>query len=152
MTGVVDLISAHPFLAGLTSDTYSRLSTLARRYEFRAGDRVFGEGGKAERFWLILSGHVQLDAHVPGRGAVLIESLGRGAVLGWSWMFPPYVWHFGAMAVQPTDTIELDGIGVRQTCDADPALGYELTRRFMQVFSDRLQATRIRLLDLYGPP
>ena len=151
MNGVLDLVSTHPFLAGLTSDTYTQLSTLARRCEFRAGERVFAEGGQAERFWLILSGHVQLDLHVPGRGAVLIESLGHGAVLGWSWMFPPYVWHFGAMAVHPTDTLELDGIGVRQTCDADPALGYELTRRFIQVVADRLQATRIRLLDLYGP-
>jgi CRP/FNR family transcriptional regulator, cyclic AMP receptor protein len=152
VTTIVDLVSAHPFLDGLAPHAYARLSTWARRSKYQAGERIFAEGGNAGQFWLILSGHVQLDAHLPGRGSLVIESLGHAAVLGWSWMFPPYVWHFGAMAVQPTDTIELDGIGVRQVCDADPALGYDLTRRFMQVVVDRLQATRIRLLDLYGSP
>jgi CRP-like cAMP-binding protein len=152
MTTVVHLVSTHPFLGGLSQDACTRMSTWARRSKYQAGERIFAEGGKADRFWLILSGHVQLDAHLPGRGSVLIESLGHGAVLGWSWMFPPYVWHFGAAAVEPTDALELDGAGVRQECEADPALGYDLTRRFMQVVVDRLQATRIRLLDLYGSP
>ena len=147
-----DLLAAHPFLEGLTPDRLERLSSFAHRSQFHAGARVFSEGGRADRFWLIRDGHVTLDAHVPGRGEVVIETLGPGTVLGWSWLFPPYRWHFGATAVEPTLTVELDGAGVRRLCDADPVMGYELTRRFIEVVVERLQATRIRLLDLYGSP
>jgi CRP-like cAMP-binding protein len=89
---------------------------------------------------------------LPGRGDVVVETLGPGAVLGWSWLFEPYRWHFGAVAVEETLTVEMDGAGVRRLCEQDPALGYELTRRFMAVVVHRLQANRMRLLDLYGGP
>jgi CRP-like cAMP-binding protein len=152
MTSSLDLIAAHPFLDGLGPEMLARLSTRATPRDFGAGARIFDEGGTADRFWLIVTGHVQLDAYVPGRGHVLIESLGAGAVLGWSWLFPPYTWHFGATAVQPSATVEFDAPGVQAICEADPTLGYDLIRRFMQVVVDRLQATRIRLLDLYRAP
>jgi len=151
MTAMSDL-SSHTFLVGLTQDALARLSTCASVNEFQAGTRVFSEGGRADRFWLIIDGHVTLDAYVPGRGTVVIETLGAGMVLGWSWMFPPYVWHFGATSAQLTRTVEFDGTAVGAMCEQDSALGYELTRRFMQVVIDRLQATRIRLLDLYRLP
>jgi hypothetical protein len=89
---------------------------------------------------------------MPGRGSVIIESLPPASVLGWSWLFPPYAWQFGATAVGNTSAIEFDAEQVRRACDADPALGYELLRRFVQVVVDRLQSTRVRLLDLYGQP
>jgi len=87
-----------------------------------------------------------------GRGDVVIEQLGPGTVLGWSWMLPPYRWHFTAIATEQVLAIELDGRGVRRLCDEDPALGYELTRRFAAVLLDRLQAARMRLVELYGYP
>jgi CRP-like cAMP-binding protein len=93
-----------------------------------------------------------LDLHVPGRGDVIIESLDPGTVLGWSWLFPPYDWRFGASAAEPVRAIVLDAADVRVMCATDPALGYELTRRFTAVMLDRLQNTRLRLLDLYGVP
>jgi CRP/FNR family cyclic AMP-dependent transcriptional regulator len=147
-----DLLAAHPFLDGLTPDQLERLASFAHRSQFHPGVRVFSEGGRADRFWLIRDGHVTLDAHVPGRGEVVIETLGPGTVLGWSSLFPPYRWHFGATAIEPTLTVELDGAGMRRMCDMDPVLGYELTRRFIEVVVERLQATRVRLLDLYGSP
>ena len=152
MTESLDLIASHPFLDGLDPDALARLSTWCIPRDFAAGARIFDEGGVADRFWLIVAGHVHLDAYLPGRGYVLIESLSAGAVLGWSWLFPPYAWHFGATAVESTATVEIDGAGVQAICETDPALGYELTRRFMRVVVERLQATRIRLLDLYGSP
>ena len=145
-------ISGHPFLDGLTPHHAAVLERAARSVRFHAGTRIFDEGGPADRFWLLLDGHVQLDARVPGRGAVIIESLPPASVLGWSWLFPPYTWHFGATAVASTSAIEFDAEQVRRACDADPTLGYELLRRFVQVVVDRLQSTRIRLLDLYGQP
>jgi CRP/FNR family cyclic AMP-dependent transcriptional regulator len=152
MTTALDLISTHQFLAGLPPAALEHLSVWARRTPVRAGTALFSEGGKADKFWLIRDGHVQLDLYVPGPGSVVVESLTGGTVLGWSWLFPPYRWQFSATAVTPTLTVEFDGAGVRRLCEQDPALGYELMQRFTRVVIDRLQATRMRLLDLYRAP
>jgi CRP/FNR family transcriptional regulator, cyclic AMP receptor protein len=152
METAYDLLAAQPFLDGLTDHQLERLSYWSKRAMFHAGNRVFHEGDHADRFWLISRGKVNLDTHIPGRGDVVVETLGPGAVLGWSWLFPPYRWHFGAVAVENTFTVSLDGAGLRGLCDQDPILGYELTSRFMRVVVDRLQATRLRLLDLYKVP
>lgn len=146
----LDLLSSHPFLAGMDRPQLDRLARWSHRSQFHAGGRLFAEGGRADRFWLLRDGQVALDVHVPGRGDVLVETLGAGSVLGWSWLFPPYRWQFGATALAHTLTIELDAAGVRASCEEDPALGRELYHRFIAVVVDRLQATRVRLLDLYG--
>lgn len=143
-----DLLSAHPFLAGMPAAHTQRLSYWSRRMAFRAGARLFEEGGRADRFWLIRDGKVALDIRAP-QGTVLVETLGPGTVLGWSWLFAPYRWHFGATAVMPTLAVELDGPAIRKLCEQDAVLGFELTRRFLEVVVDRMQATRLRLLDLY---
>ncbi|MGC9664945.1 cyclic nucleotide-binding domain-containing protein [Planosporangium sp. 12N6] len=147
METAYDLLAAQPFLAGLSEKHLRQLSYAASRAVLPAGGRVFPEGGRADRFWLINRGHVDLVTAVPGRGEVVVETLGPGAVLGWSWLFPPYRWHFGAYAVETTFALRLDAFEVRRLCDADHEVGYQLTRRFMQVVVDRLQATRMRLLD-----
>jgi CRP-like cAMP-binding protein len=145
-----DLLAAHPFLAGMTSKQIDRMSMWGHSALFHAGSRIFDEGGRADRCWLIIEGAVRLDTHLPEHGDVTVETLGPGTVLGWSWMFPPYRWHFAATATRLTHTVVLDGPGVRRLCEEDPVLGYELTRRFMQVVVDRLQQTRQRMLDAYA--
>ncbi len=145
-------LAGHEFLRNLPSSQVAQLATVAELQDVPAGHRFFEEGRHAGRFWLLREGRVMLDLHVPGRGDVIIESLGPGTVLGWSWLFPPYEWRFGASAVEPVGAIVLDATAVRAMCTADPALGYELTRRFSAVMLDRLQNTRLRLLDLYGAP
>jgi CRP/FNR family transcriptional regulator, cyclic AMP receptor protein len=152
METAYDLLAAQPFLAGLSDDQLDRLARWSKRAVFHGGKRIFREGAPADRFWLIQRGRVNLDIHMPGKGDVVIETIGAGAVLGWSWLFPPYQWHFGGVALETTLSIELDGPGVRQLCARDPLLGYELSTRFMQVMLERLQATRLRLLDLYKVP
>jgi CRP-like cAMP-binding protein len=148
------MINEHPFLDDLDPRWLSRMSVQARRANYHQGYRLFAEGGRAEHFWLIRSGAVVLDIRTPERGDVAIETLGPGTVLGWSWQFPPYRWHFGAVAAEHTLTIRFDAAGVRRMCEEEPALGYELGQRFMSVVVERLQSTRVRLLDLYGarPP
>jgi CRP-like cAMP-binding protein len=152
MTATHELVESHPFLRGLGTADRQRLAAVGRRIQFLADATVFAEGGSADRFWLIVGGHVRLDLHLPGTGMVVIETLGSGDVLGWSWLFPPYQWQFGATAVEPTLAVEFDGTGMRQLCESDPALGYQLMQRFMRVVVNRLQATRVRLLDLYRLP
>ena len=145
----LDLIHAHPFLDDLPAGWLDKLSLLARRANYHQGTRLFSEGGKADHFWLVRAGSVSLDIHPPGRGQVAVETIGAESVLGWSWQFPPYRWHFGAVAAEHTLTVRFDAAGVRELCAQEPALGYELGQRFMAIVVDRLQATRVRLLELY---
>lgn len=150
MTTASDLLAAHAFLAGMSEEHLTRISYWSRRTVFHPGTRVFNEGSRADRFWLIREGEVQLDTRLPRDGEVLVETIGSGTVLGWSWMFPPYRWRFGATALGPVLAMEFDANGIRQLCESDPALGYDLTRRFTSVVINRLQATRIRLLDAHN--
>jgi hypothetical protein len=95
---------------------------------------------------------VAIEADTPMGGPVVIETVDDGEVLGWSWLIPPHRWLFDARAVQPTSTVVFDGACLRTKCDEDPELGYDLMQRVAQVMYARLQAARIRLLDLYGVP
>ena len=141
-------LAGHQFTHGMPADYVATLSGAARHIKVPARHRLFDEGGTADRFWLIQAGQVALDMHVPGRGLVVIETLGMGDVIGWSWLYPPYQWRLGAVAMRPTQAFEVDGPAVREMCAADAGFGYELTRRFLAVVVNRLQATRSRLIDL----
>ena len=145
-------LSVHPFVRGMADEHIARLSEVTRYIAVPARYRLFEEGGTADRLWLIEAGEVALDLQMPGHGPLIIETLGRGEVIGWSWLFPPHQWQLGAITMQPTQAFELDGWAVRGLLDADPALGHELTSRFIAVLVHWLQATRIRLLDVYGRP
>lgn len=145
-------ISAHRFFAALTDAQLVALSEDAITETFTAGQRLFDEGGIADMFWLIEHGSIALDMRVPGRGDQIVETLGPGTVLGWSWLHPPYRWHFRAVARLATTAIAFDAASVRRRCDADPAFGYAMLRSFTPVITERLQATRLRLLDLYAAP
>ena len=147
MSVTAEMLEEQPFLAGLTPHQLSLLAPLATRSMFHAGNRVFHEGTPAEQFWLITDGRVYLDTEVPGYDNIVLENLGPGTVLGWSWMFPPYRWHFGAVAVVTTHTLTFNGALVGGLCRRDPALGYELTTRFLRVMGDRLQSARHRLQE-----
>ena len=141
------VLAAQPFLRGLADEHLARLAPLCQHVAVPARHRLFEEGATADRFWLIDAGRVTLDTMVPGRGRLIIETLGRGEIVGLSWMMPPYQWGFGAITAQPTQAFEFDARAVRDACDDDPALGYEISRRFSVAVVRRLQATRARLLE-----
>jgi CRP-like cAMP-binding protein len=145
-----ELVALSPVFAGLDDAQLDLISGCGRIAPFDGGERLFREGDPADTFFLVRRGRVALTTHVPGRGEITIETLEPGEVVGWSWLFEPYRWHFDARAVDDVGAIAFDGACLRGKCDADPALGYELMRRFAQVMIDRLQHTRTRLLDLYG--
>ena len=144
-------LTAHHFLHGLPSGQIAKLVPTSCLVSLPSGHRLFDDGGSAANFWLIRSGSVALDLHIPGAGVIVIETLGMGDALGWSWLLPSPVWSLGAVTVQPTEMFQFDGPAVRALCDADPALGYEITRRFLGVAAEHLLANRIRLLDRYVP-
>jgi CRP/FNR family transcriptional regulator, cyclic AMP receptor protein len=146
-TDQISVLGAQPFLRGMPSAQLAELAELCDHVSIPSRQRLFDEGSRADRFWIIDAGQVTLDASVPGQGRVIIEALGRGDVIGLSWMLAPYQWRFGAVATQPTQAFVFDAPAVRAACDADPLLGYELSRRFSAVVVRRLQATRARLID-----
>ena len=143
-------LATHPFLHGMPADQLGMLAEAARDVRLPVRYRLFEDGGNAARFWLIQCGHVSLDLHVPGEGPVVIETIGMGELLGWSWLFPPYKWAFGAVAATAVEAFEFDAPAVRDRCAADPALGYELNQRITAVLAKRLRATRIRLFTCSG--
>ncbi|MGV9249706.1 Crp/Fnr family transcriptional regulator [Streptomyces sp. NPDC003710] len=138
-------------LRALLADHRQRIMRLARDVSFPPGTRIFDEGARANRFWIIRTGSIELDTHVPGRRRAVIEILGPGELVGVSWLFAPHVWHLGATAGTPVRAHEFDAAAVRSLCDADPVLGQAVTRWAGDVLAHRLRSTRTRLLDLYAP-
>lgn len=147
---IESFIRTHPFLEGMSPHQYRILSDCARQLDFRAGEVIFREGDPANRFYLIRKGKVALESHTLSRGIICVQTIGAGDVLGWSWLFPPYFWHFDARALEPTDALFLYGTPLRDECEVDHDLGYELMKRMAQVMMRRLQATRRQLLKRQG--
>lgn len=147
---VADLVSSHPLLAGLPGDAVAEVAGCARNVAFRPGALLLAEGDQADTFYLVRRGRVAIEVHSPGRGAIVIETVGPGGSVGWSWLIPPYRWQFDARATEPVGAVAVDGACLRAKADADPALGYALVQRVAGVLLGRLQSTRLRLLDLYG--
>ncbi|GGN79803.1 hypothetical protein GCM10011579_064670 [Streptomyces albiflavescens] len=137
--------------AAFPAEHRERLMRVAREVSFEAGTRLFEEGRRADRFWIVRTGTVALDLHVPGRRSAVIESLGQGDLVGWSWHLPPYIWHLGAEAMSPVRAWEFDAVMVRAMCAEDSEFGRAIAVWVGRVVAQRLHASRIRLLDLYAP-
>lgn len=139
-------VAAHPFLIGIGANHIRLLTDCAMRSHFEAGHVIFREGESANRFYLIEHGRVVLESSTLGE-PVKIEEIGDGDLLGWSWLFPPYVWHFSARALEDTTAIFFYGTVLRDYCEKDHALGFELFKRMSVVMLRRLQAARAKLMS-----
>jgi len=144
------LLGEVPLFRGLERQELALLAGCASNVQFDVGTVLFREGDPADVFYALRHGTVGLELFVPARGPVTIETLEAGEVLGWSWLFPPYRWHFDAKALTAIRATAFDGACLRAKCQEDPGLGYDLMSRFAQVLMERLQWTRLRLLDVYG--
>jgi CRP-like cAMP-binding protein len=149
---LASLIAGHPFLKGLPSRHLQILADCAMLTEFAPKQLIFREGEVANRFYLIREGKVALETPIKDHGPLHLQTVGGGEVLGWSWLFPPYYWHFDARALEPVKAIFFYGTRLRECCEADHELGYELMQRVAEVVVQRLQATRRQLLTVYGRP
>ncbi|MFD4506870.1 cyclic nucleotide-binding domain-containing protein [Streptomyces sp. NPDC058457] len=143
MTKAIKLLTALP------QAQRERLMELAHEVSFPEDSRIFEAGGTADRFWVIRSGAVNLDQEVTSRKRVTVASLGAGDLLGWSWLFPPYTWDFGAVAFSQVRAYEYDASAVLALCVEDPLLGLSLVRTVAEILASRLEVTRGKLLDAY---
>ena len=145
-----DLLS-HPFAIDLSPEVQQSVADcVVGPVTWQAGSRIFREGGHADSCFLIMSGMVAVEAHSPGREPRVLQTLAEGDVLGWSWLFPPYRWTFGAHARADTEALQLDGAKLRECVDDNRELGYEVLYQFSRLVVRRLNATRLQLMDLYG--
>lgn len=141
-------LSGHPFLEGLSDEQLSVLAANAMAVEFKPGEVIFREGDNANRFYLLQSGEVVLETHDANtQTTAVIDRIGAGSVLGWSWLFPPYAWKFDARATQPTRAVFFYGSRLREQSEMDHSLGFALARKVAEVAIGRLQSTRRQLLE-----
>jgi CRP-like cAMP-binding protein len=136
-----------PFFSNMAPEHLDTVGACATKTQFKADQIVFQESEPANQFYVIESGRVAVEAHQPSDGTVLVQILGPGDVLGWSWLFPPFAWHFRARALEPTNAIVLNGAHLLVAAERNRDFGYELMKRVAQVVIRRLQATRKQLLD-----
>lgn len=144
------LLAAQPLFAGLPGGAAELVAGCGRNVAFDPDRLLLAEGDDATTLYLIRRGLVAVEVHGPDRGGLVVDTVGPGQVVGWSWLVPPYRWTFDARAVEPVGAIAIDGACLRGKADDDPAFGYALLQRISTLLLDRLQSTRLQLLDLYG--
>ena len=150
MRTIEEYLPEHPFFAGMDPKSFAIVAGCAKNVSFAAGEFLFRTGHPANEFYVVRRGRVALQVHSPNNGTMVVDTADAGDVVGWSWLVPPYTWLFDARAVEPTGAVAFDGQCLRDKCEQDPRLGYELMKLVSQVMFSRLVAARVRLLDLYG--
>jgi CRP/FNR family cyclic AMP-dependent transcriptional regulator len=146
-------LSEHPFFQGMEPRHFKTLAGCASTVRFEDGQVIFRQRQPAEYFYLVRTGKVSVEIPSIVGSPITIQQLSGGDVLGWSWLFPPYQWHFDARAVGgPVEAVALDARCLRGKLDADADLGYALMKRFARVMMERLQAARMQMIDKCGEP
>jgi CRP-like cAMP-binding protein len=144
------IVAEHPFFAGLDDGFTNLMVSCASNVRFKEGTYMLREGDPANTFYLIRKGRVAVEVLAPQRKPIIVSTLGVGEILGWSWLLPPFQWKFSARAVDDIRAIALDGKCLRTKCEENHDLGYEVLKRFAQIMEQRLEATRLQLLDVYA--
>jgi CRP/FNR family transcriptional regulator, cyclic AMP receptor protein len=150
MENLESILKQHPFFSGLAENYIQYIVGCASNVRFNTGEFLFREGQEANKFFLIREGTVNLEIYSPQQGPIIVQTIGEGEILGWSWIISPYQWRFDARSLDVTRAIALDGKCLREKCEEDQKMGYELLKRFAPIIEQRLVATKIQLLDLYG--
>lgn len=150
MKGLEPILHQHPFLAGLPEEHIALLTGCARNVRFDAGEYLFHAAEQANEFFLIRHGRVALEVHAPAHDPIVVATLGEGEIVGASWLVPPYHWMFDARAATLVRALGVNAACLREKCETDHHLGYEMFKRFAPVLVKRLQATRLQILNVYG--
>ncbi len=140
-------VAALAFFKGMTGPQLQMLAASAMQVTFQPGEPIFREGEPANRFYLIREGRVELTSEVKEHNQLPVRTLGPGDDLGWSWLFPPYHLHFSAHALEPVKAIFFYGTRLREQCEDDHELGYQLMKRVAEALIQNLNATKEKLLE-----
>jgi CRP-like cAMP-binding protein len=148
MEALEPILKQHSFFKDLPEKYIDFIVSCTTHVVFKAGEVILKEGEEADKFYLIRSGHVAIYINKPSE--IIIQTIHEGDILGWSWLIPPYRYRFSAKAVENTRALALDGKCLRGKCEKNSDLGYELLKRIVTIFTARLEATRLQLLDIYN--
>lgn len=146
-----DRIASNSFFAGLAAELADFLAAHAGTRRLKPDGVLFRYGEKADHFYVIISGRVSIEVAALEGPPLELQALDAGAVLGWSWLIPPYVWTFQARADEDTEVLEFDGVTIRSRCESDPRFGYEMLKRFSTLMSERLDFARRKMMDEWRP-
>jgi CRP/FNR family cyclic AMP-dependent transcriptional regulator len=144
------LLNEHSFFAGMDPEWLALIAGCGKNVVYPPGATIAKEGDPADTFFAVRHGLVAVEIFAPGAGSLTVQTLGDGAILGWSWILPPHRWMFDLRAVETTRAVLFDATCLRTKCDESPAMGYEFVKRFAAVLTDELNAVRLQLLDVYG--
>lgn len=142
------ILREHSFFKDLPPEYFNFIVGCASHKVFKAGEVILKEGESADKFYLVRSGKVAIYIDQPRQ--LTIQTIHEGDILGWSWLIPPYRYRFSAKATENTRALALDGKCLREKCEKNCDLGYELIKRLVVVFTARLEAARLQLLDMYN--
>jgi CRP-like cAMP-binding protein len=144
-------LAEHPVFKGLDEKHISAITQHAKKIHVNEGVLIFNQDTPADAFYIVLEGEVSVEIPAIYGSPINMQTLAPGDVLGWSWLFPPYKWHFDARATEDTTLVEVDGKSIREECEVDTRMGYELVLHFAAFMQQRMEAARRRVMDLYGP-
>lgn len=139
-----------PLFRGMKPEHLAEIAGCASNVRIGPGEFAAHRGHPADRFWIVRQGQLAVEIHAPARGVLTVQTIGENEVLGWSWLVPPHHWHFDVRAITLTRALMFDGRCLRAKIEHDHELGYELLKRFAQLIVQRLEATSLQLVDVYG--
>lgn len=150
MKSIHDLILEHPFFKAIPTKYLETIAGYGKNLHFKKGELIAKEGDDADFFYLLRSGLLSIEVHLPAKGSHVLQTLRPQEIAGWSWIYPPYQWSFDLKAIEAVSVIALDGKSLRKICESDHELGYYLMKEFAKIMTNRLKAARLQLLDIYG--
>jgi CRP/FNR family transcriptional regulator, cyclic AMP receptor protein len=148
MEPVEQLLAEHPFLKGLAPEHLQALAKCASTRQFAADEFLAREGEEVQEFYLVRYGRVVLEIYSARRGAITIQTRREGDTVGWICLPAPYFWNFDIRALDVTRTIAFRVDCLTQLCEADPGLGYELLKRFVNSMAHHFKSLKLQMVDL----
>lgn len=147
---LVQQLEQHPFTQGFPRPALAKLAQVATVQTFQPGTFLLREGREADHFYLLLGGQAAIELYLPERGVIRLQTVGPGDVVGWSWLLPPYRAAFDVSVINTVEAITFDAAKLRQVLEDDPALAARFLRQLVHVIAQRVHATRLQLIDMYG--
>ena len=146
-----EYLSAHEFFSGFSDDALKFLCECSSTLMIKKGQILFRQGENANKFYVVLNGHISIQIPAIMGPTLEIQTLSKGQVLGWSWLIPPYKWNFQTRAEEDSELLEFDGTDILARCEQEPKFGYELLKRFAALMSERLNSARQKMMDEWNP-
>ena len=148
---ITEYLSTHDFFSGLSVDFVERLCESATTLDIKKEQTLFRQGERADKFYIVRNGLISVQIPAIMGPTLEVQTLSTDQILGWSWLISPYQWHFQAKAEEDSKLLEFDGTRILAQCELEPKFGYELLKRFATLMSERLDASRQKMMDEWNP-